>query len=49
MSDKNYDFFYLPKLFYIVSEHLKTAIKAAGITGVVFEECPVPIEFSDEV
>ena len=49
MSDKNYDFFYLPKLIYIVSEHLKTAIEEAGIAGVAFEECPVPIEFSDEV
>lgn len=46
---KNYDFFYLPKLFYVVTERLKTAIEEVGITGVAFEKCPVPIEFSDEV
>ena len=46
---KNYDFFYVPKLFCVVSERLKTAIQTAGITGVAFEDCPVPIEFSDVV
>ena len=46
---KDIDLCTFPKLGEIVSERLKTAIEAAGITGVEFEECPVPIEFSDEV
>jgi hypothetical protein len=33
----------------VVSERLKIAIEEAGITGVEFEELPIPIEFSDEV
>ena len=46
---EDYDFFYLPRLFYVVSEKLKIAIEIANITAVEFEECPVPIEFSDEI
>ena len=33
----------------LVSERLKIAIEEAGLTGVEFEDCPVPIELSDEV
>ena len=33
----------------LASEHLKIAIEDAGLTGIEFEELPIPIEFSDEV
>ena len=33
----------------LVSERLKIAIEEAGLTGIRFEQVPIPIEFSDEV
>ena len=46
---RDIDLIYLPQLNEVVSERLKIAIEEAGITGVEFEELPIPIEFSDEV
>ena len=48
-SFKSLDICTLPKIGEVISERLKIAIEEAGITGVEFEELPVPIEFSDEV
>lgn len=43
------DFVTFYQLGDLVSERLKVAIESAGITGVAFQELPIPIEFSDEI
>lgn len=45
---KKIDFIMWYRFGDLVSERLKTAIEAAGIKGVEFEELPIHIEFSDE-
>jgi len=48
-SFKVLDFCMFPIFYFVVSERLKNAIEEAGLIGIVFNELPVPIEFSDEV
>ena len=43
------DYCYVTLLGGLVSERLKEAIEAAGLTGISFKPLPIPIEFSDEV
>jgi hypothetical protein len=39
----------IQNLYFIASERLKEAVEKAGIFGVVFNELPISIEFSDEI
>ena len=48
-SFRELDYCYVTQLGGLVSERLKEAIEAAGLTGIRFEPLPIPIEFSDEV
>jgi len=46
---RNVDLITFYKFGDLVSERLKNAIEKEGLTGIQFEELPIPIEFSDEI